>query len=927
MITQLSSETGMMAEGRPPWWVLLIGAANLLYLVFACYVHITGPEPVGWMLQRPSGQRPEPAFPIASVESGSPAARAGLKPGDLLLQRDLQKFSNHEEVSRKYRFEVERADGGRDTVSVVLERRGLAIWLTASGAGLIETLLAAALNMLLAAVILFVRPRDAVARLGALMLAGMSSFNLWYGLGKPLGIVTAVRNLPAAAGAFLLIAPTLASLVPSILITFMAVFPRTTISRRWLWIFWIATLTGIPVPVYGVWALVYAPDLAFKEPRWLGPVFMIGAIIFCLTGACLLARNYLTLKDPNERRRLRVVVTGFLVTIASSVLLLATVVARKSPIQFQPFSTSTPLSWLLAPFSAAAPVCMAYAILRHRIFDIRIMIRQGLRYAAARGVLLSVVPIVAAVLAGDLMLHRSQPLENILRQRGLLYAVLAGGGFLLHIRRHVWLDALDRRFFRERYDAQRVLRAVVDEVREARSFQKVAPQVVSQVEAALHPEFTAILIRQPGEANYRVLAAGENALPPIPADSKLMTLMRVLGKPVEISQSQTGWLRNQLPQQESEFLRQARLEWLLPICLAEGQTEALLAMGPKRSEEPYSREDQELLEGITSSLALLLEQSPVLPAAPEGFEECPTCGTCYDTGSGSCRKEGSKLKFMSFPRLLAHRYRFEQRLGEGGMGTVYQALDTELLRQVAVKLIRSDLTASEEAAARFKQEARAAASFAHPNVVTVYDSGVAEDHRAYLIMELLRGLTLRKELSKNGRLPAVRASEILSGVCTAVDAAHRRRLLHRDLKPENIFLSNAEEVETAKILDFGVVKSIAAGDTTLTIGQTDPGVLVGTLKYMSPEQLRGEDPAKSWDLWALAVVAYEMLAGAYPFPGTTSLDVQNAVVAGRMIPLRTHLPEAPQSWQDFFDQALAASVESRPDSALRLYQEFKQSIQ
>jgi eukaryotic-like serine/threonine-protein kinase len=118
---------------------------------------------------------------------------------------------------------------------------------------------------------------------------------------------------------------------------------------------------------------------------------------------------------------------------------------------------------------------------------------------------------------------------------------------------------------------------------------------------------------------------------------------------------------------------------------------------------------------------------------------------CYDTGSGTCRKEGAKLISLAFPRVLDHRCRFEQRLGEGGMGIVYQAFDTELERQVAVKLIRPDLTASAEAAARFKQEAKAAASFTHPNVVTVYDFGVANGQRAYLVMELLRGVTLRQE--------------------------------------------------------------------------------------------------------------------------------------------------------------------------------------
>jgi eukaryotic-like serine/threonine-protein kinase len=335
---------------------------------------------------------------------------------------------------------------------------------------------------------------------------------------------------------------------------------------------------------------------------------------------------------------------------------------------------------------------------------------------------------------------------------------------------------------------------------------------------------------------------------------------------------------------------------------------------------------KELAHALGCSLALLLDESPLPGKASGGFEECPECGTCYDSGSGSCKKEGAKLTPLPFPRLLNNRYRFEQRLGTGGMGMVYQALDTELQRQVAVKLIRSDLTARPDAAARFTQEARAAASFTHPNVVTVHDFGMAEGQRAYLVMELLRGVTLRQELNSKGRLSEARAVEILQGVCAAVDAAHRRRLLHRDLKPENIFLSNAEEIETTKILDFGVVKPIVQEETTVTIGQTGPGMLVGTLKYMSPEELRGEKPVESWDLWALAVVAYEMVTGVHPFAGSTVSEVQNAVLAGKFTPLRIHLPEAPERWQNFFEKALSIRIEARPTSSLQLYSDFKQMI-
>lgn len=365
---------------------------------------------------------------------------------------------------------------------------------------------------------------------------------------------------------------------------------------------------------------------------------------------------------------------------------------------------------------------------------------------------------------------------------------------------------------------------------------------------------------------------------------------------------------------------------VFPICLVEGRTEALLAVGPKRSESPYSREDQELLQGIAGSLALLLEQSPVVTVDSWGFKECPECGMCYDSDSDCCKNGGTALTPIPYPRVLGYRYRFEQRLGKGGMGIVYKSFDMELNRHVAIKLIHPFLTDNSEAAERFKREACVAAGFNHPNVVTVYDFNVAEGQRAYLVMELLRGSTLRQEMKQRHRLPVSRASGILTGVCAAVDAAHRQKLLHRDLKPENIFVASSEDAEIVKILDFGVAKSLIQSPEAHDLNQTEPGRLVGTLKYLSPEELHGEKPEISWDLWALAVVAYEMLTGMHPFRGTTSAEVRNAILDGHATALYDYLPDAPATWQNFFEKALSQDPVQRPQSADQLLLDFKQSI-
>jgi adenylate cyclase len=322
---------------------------------------------------------------------------------------------------------------------------------------------------------------------------------------------------------------------------------------------------------------------------------------------------------------------------------------------------------------------------------------------------------------------------------------------------------------------------------------------------------------------------------------------------------------------------------------------------------------------VFNVLGLVDTTSAGTSRAGRNFEECPSCGTCYDAGTVHCPLDDEVLTAVRGPRLLAGRYRTERRLGRGGMGTVYQATDLALERQVAVKVIRDDLASSDALDERFRKEALAEAGFAHPNIVTVHDFGVV-DTRAFLVMELLEGISLREELRQQKRLPASRCLEILSGVCAGVDALHQRRLVHRDLKPENIFLARAGTESIPKVLDFGIAKFLPTATDAST--QTGAGLLVGTLQYMAPEQLCGEPVDAACDLWALAVVAYEMLTGAQPFPVASVA----AVLSGQFTPVAAHLPDAPASWQDFFVLALAADPGARGASARRFYSELERIV-
>ena len=464
---------------------------------------------------------------------------------------------------------------------------------------------------------------------------------------------------------------------------------------------------------------------------------------------------------------------------------------------------SSPLSTGGTLLMLAIPLSFAYAILRHRLFDVSVIIRQGVRYAFARHVVLWLVPGLALALAADLALvHRQDPLVAVFQAHLWIYVGLAALAITGHYQRQHWLDAIDRRFFRERFDARRLLGRVADDLRQAGSLERVAPLLVGQLESSLHSTFAALLVRRAGESTYRVIAcapAGQ-APPPIDARMKLMTLLGVLERPLEVALPEADWLAQRLPSAETEFLRDARIDLLVPVAETPDRTNAVLALGPKRSEEPYTADDQDLLMAITDNLAWLLERPSFALPSTAAFEECPECGTCYETGTSTCTREGAHLVAIAAPHILTGRYRLQQRLGRGGMGTVYAAMDTALERRVAVKLIREDLLGDDEAAQRFEREARTAASLAHPNIVTVHDFGVSGSH-AYLVMEFLEGTTLRDTLRQERSLAPSRALQLLRGICAAVEAAHRRQIVHRDLKPENILLVRPDGAEIAKVLE------------------------------------------------------------------------------------------------------------------------------
>ena len=255
--------------------------------------------------------------------------------------------------------------------------------------------------------------------------------------------------------------------------------------------------------------------------------------------------------------------------------------------------------------------------------------------------------------------------------------------------------------------------------------------------------------------------------------------------------------------------------------------------------------------------------------------------------------------------LIGGRYEIEQLLGHGGMATVHRARDTQLDRQVAVKLMRPDLADDPVFGARFVTEARSAASISHPNVVTVLDFGT-EGPGPYIVMELVDGGDLAALLHRKGRLTAPRAASIGAQVASALAAAHARGIVHRDVKPGNILLTTDGD---ARVADFGIAR--ATGEQSLTA----TGTSLGSVDYFSPEQARGEPAEAASDIYALGVVLYEMLTGARPFTGEGPYAVAVARLDAPPPDPRAVRPRIPKALSAIVQRAMAPRPGDRYASA------------
>jgi tRNA A-37 threonylcarbamoyl transferase component Bud32 len=596
---------------------------------------------------------------------------------------------------------------------------------------------------------------------------------------------------------------------------------------------------------------------------------------------------------------------------------------------------------------------ITYAVAVNRVFAPATVLRRSVQYALARKTLGLLAALPATALIVSLVEHRDMSLSMLIRQ-GPLFDIAMIAAIVAVIkyrdRARLWLD---RRFFREAYDAREILLSLASRITYETDPSELTTMVVDRIDTALHPEMAAVLVAGVDEGQLRPVSTMRAAVPPLRLDSGLITMLRWSAEPLELYVTDERSPARRLPASDQEWLQTTGAVLFVPVMAraseSSTQTEltGLIALGVRRSEEPYTAEDRQLLASIAAQVSLALDvvrlrqradltigpsadaaqmtvsSTPVAPglqaAGTIGSSECPQCGRCDAPDVTLCVDEVTRMRHVeAIPHVVDKKYRMDRVIGRGGMGAVYRARDVRLDRDVAIKVVRADLLNDAEARARFRREAQIVARLQHPGIVSVFDYGTFGDGSAFLVMEFVRGEDLRRVLRREGSFRPAHALPLLGSMCAAVHAAHREGVLHRDLKPENILLVESVDAPV-KVLDFGVAKVVAdrSADTTALGTLTGVGVIVGTPAYMAPEQLRGEPVDARTDVFSLGVIAYEMLTGDLPFGRASLWDIGLRQAEG-MKPIQTPHGNVAPHVESAIGQALKVDPAQRPATAADL---------
>jgi hypothetical protein len=655
-----------------------------------------------------------------------------------------------------------------------------------------------------------------------------------------------------------------------------------------------------------------------------------------------------------EGRRARLFVAGLVAGLVPQfVVIVLDVVPLTRRIIDGPATQEALASFVIFPCLILALLTTAYSVLVARVLQVRLIARRALQYALARYTAIGLAVVPLAALAFYFIQHPTMTVNQIFSGPNLplLGSSVVVGFSALRYRRTL-LDSIDRHFFREQYDARQTLTLLVERIRATHGVVDLANLLCREADLALHPESVSLMAFEPRSG---MLVDPKIRSRRLDTSSALATLIASASDPLTVTLEDARSPLARLAEPERHWLVDCGFRLITPILARDGSLLGLIGLGEKKSGLPFFREDRQLLRAIASSAAWVLEaepsrstgSSPRSGREPDGdpplpstdpaalgaglARECPNCGRLHSASTVFCASCGRRLEPSHVPFVLPGKFRFERRIGTGGMGVVYRGIDIALGRPVAVKTLRR---VSPEDAMRLRREARTAAAVSHSHLAPVYGLETWQG-TPMLVMELLEGGTLAQRVDGR-RLGAAETIELGIAMAQALEHLHASDILHRDIKPSNIGFTRDG---SPKLMDFGIARvmfdlrrdaeipppasldedSVLLPPTSVwnrtSSSETVSKQLVGTLAYLSPEAVSGQPADTSFDLWSLAAVLYECLLGRKIFSGGDVQQIMIRIRNGRVPDFAQVCPEHEALLGDFFRSALHKTISRRPASA------------
>ena len=639
-----------------------------------------------------------------------------------------------------------------------------------------------------------------------------------------------------------------------------------------------------------------------------------------------------------DRRRVELFVGALGVGLAP--FLLAVVATPFVPALRDPWVQQRVGVVLYGALASIVPVT-AYSVAVDRVMDLKFLIRTTLQYALARYAVWAVSLGPLAYVAFDV--HANQQLaisEYLERSRPTGPLALSSVGLMaLALRQHL-LRAIDRWFLREPPDQSQTLARLEQRYRTAENLRGVTGALAEELGRALHATSVAVLLVN-DDGTELVPVEGTTAR--LPHDSVLLEVFRSTRSEIRLDSHALASIARLLPPSDREWLDDAGAHLLSPLVGSTGMFLGVLAIGEARTSLPYSTAHYALATAASGQAAMQIENRrlrgceaeesrPGGDARARGLDwqdepaaHCPACSLIWSPETRRCSC-GTATTPVTLPLFVKRKFRLERLVGRGGMGVVYLAVDMVLDRQVAIKTLPS---LRPESAERMHREARAMAAVLHPNLALIYGT---EQWRGtpMLIVEYLDGGTLRDRI-RGEPVSYAEAIELGTVLADVLDSLHGSGVLHRDVKPSNIGFTGDGR---PKLLDFGLALLDRTQDAGRTAGplsgrateallrSADPAAtvsvaerLVGTPLYLAPEALAGIMPQPSFDLWGLALVLDEAIAGRHPFAADDAAAVLVAAERADVPDIRDYRPTCPVGLAAFLRDALSPNVSRRPASA------------